>query len=273
MDLRGEVMKRLFAFCAIILFSTSVVFGQSTSETKTICKDSPIPEGYSIVGETQVKECPKSAWIVQRRRTPKMTNDGVVGSLNKPTAAGMDSSMNALGSPIEKLFGSPAADTASEGVKPAKPAATPQWKKIFPAKDEFSVMLPSPPEHYDGAKVGAPLDLYMSAVGNDRYLLMSMKAPDVMDESQQKQALDGFSAGFMNAMKRRENTLDNTKLTFDRDINIIGLLGKQFSVETPEGKGTFRVYVSKQRLYFLGAIGSSNSDVFKFLDSFRLVPR
>lgn len=269
-------MKRLFAFSTFILIFSSIAFGQSSAETRTICKESPVPEGYSIVGETQVKECAKSAWIVQRRRTPKLTNDGAVGSLNRATVAGMGSPVNAMESPIEKLFG-PSTTTSSEGsiesVKPGKPVTTAQWKKVFPAKDEFSVMLPSTPEHYDGTKVGAPLDLYMSTVGNDRYLLMSMKAPGVMDESQQKQALDGFSAGFMNSMKLRTNALDNTKLTFDRDINILGLLGKQFSVETPEGKGTFRVYVSKQRLYFLGAVGASNTDVYKFLDSFKLMPR
>ncbi len=266
-------MKRLFAFSAFIFILSSVALAQSPPETKVICKDSPVPEGYVIVGETPSKDCSREAWLVQRRRTPKLTNDGVVGSLNRSSGSRVGSEVSGMDSPLDKLFGATAAASTTDTAKSVKPATTAQWKKIFPPKDEFSVMVPSTPEYYDGAKVGAPLDLYMSAVGNDRYLLMSMKAPNVMDESQQRQALDGFSAGFMNSMKRRQDMADNTKLTFDRDLNIMGLVGKQFSVESPEGKGAFRVYVSKQRLYFLGVIGASTSDVYKFLDSFKLVSR
>lgn len=255
-------MKRLFAFTALVFILAPVVSAQISSESKVVCKDSPVPEGYVIVGETQVKECTKQAWVVQKRRTPKMTNDGVVGNLNRTQIQGMES-------PLEKLL-SPGA--SSNDTKAAKPVPTSQWKKIFPAKDEFSVLLPTTPEHYDGEKVGAPLDIYMAAAGNDRYILMSMKAPSEMNDGQRQQALSGFSAGFMSSMQRHQNNpFDNTRLTFDKDINIMGLVGKQFSIESTEGKGAFRVYVSKQRLYFLGAVGSSKSDVYKFLDSFKLV--
>ncbi len=256
-------MKRLFAFSAVILGLSAVAFAQTPSDTKVICKDSPLPEGYIIVGDTQSKECSKQAWIV-KRRTPKMTNDGVVGSLNR-------SPIQSVESPLDKLLSSNISPAGND-LKPAKPG-TSQWKKIFPPKDEFSVMLPATPEHYDGAKQGAPVDIYMSAVGNERYMLMSMKAPNEMDDAQRQLALAGFSKGFMSSMERQQSAMDTARLTFDKDINMMGLVGKQFSIESAEGKGAFRVYVSKQRLYFLGAVGASNSDTYKFLDSFKLLAR
>jgi hypothetical protein len=261
-------MNRLFAFSAFIFVLSTVAYGQTTSETKVICKGVPLPPGFSIVGDTQSKECPNQAWIIQRRRTPKMTNDGVVGSLNRAPKQDIES-------PLDKLLGSNSGTVNNEAkneVKSVKPASS-QWKKILPAKDEFSVMLPTTPEHYDGAKQGAPVDFYMAGSGSERYMLMSMKAPNEMDDRQRQLALAGFSKGFTTSMDRRQDPMDGAKLTFDKDINIMGLVGKQFLIESPEGKGAFRVYVSKQRLYFLGAVGASNSDTYKFLDSFKLTAR
>ena len=89
-------MKRLFAFAVLFTALSAIAFAQTPSETKTICKDAPVPEGYVIIGETPAKECAKHAWIVQRRRTPRMTNDGVSGSLNRAPIPAMESPLDKL---------------------------------------------------------------------------------------------------------------------------------------------------------------------------------
>ena len=84
-------MKCLFAFLSLIFIFSPLTLAQTPPETRIVCKDTAIPEGYFVVGETESKDCANQAWIVQKRRTPKMTNDGVLGNLNKVPTQGIES--------------------------------------------------------------------------------------------------------------------------------------------------------------------------------------
>jgi hypothetical protein len=66
-------MKHLLIIVFALALSVSSS-AQNSGTTKTICKNEPLPSGYTIVGEAESSDCPNKAWVI-RKRTPKLVLD------------------------------------------------------------------------------------------------------------------------------------------------------------------------------------------------------
>lgn len=62
-----EILNKHFVIPALVLIACLSFSAAAQVETKVICKDAPLPQGYKIVRESPAETCPgKKGWIIQK---------------------------------------------------------------------------------------------------------------------------------------------------------------------------------------------------------------
>lgn len=57
---------RSFAYCIISLTLAAAAAGQTARRAVKICRGVPIPEGYTVVGDTTSPDCPRGAYLIKQ---------------------------------------------------------------------------------------------------------------------------------------------------------------------------------------------------------------
>src|SRR5262249_457403 len=137
------------------------------------------------------------------------------------------------------------------------------FKEFTSEEGKFSILMPGDPERKTQRIRGLEMVMYGMNVKNGAYVVGYMDAPG------RPLSLDGAIQNVTNE--------HNGKISSTKDFTLEGYTGKEFEIESKEPKGYIsgRVIVVKDRLYTFQAAGTnaklSNSDVRKFLDSFKLL--
>jgi hypothetical protein len=111
-------MKKIISIVVITLAVSVLSSSQTTNGTQTVCKGGAIPEGYTIIGESESPNCPNKAWVIKQRGTPKLTMQEPLRNTAAPppedrTGAASSSSAPANDSAVE--FAKRAFQLLSEG--------------------------------------------------------------------------------------------------------------------------------------------------------------
>jgi hypothetical protein len=158
-------MKKVF-FLGIVLFFSSVALGQSRTEERTICKGTPVPQGYSIVGETSSRDC-QSAWLVKRNKTPTLTNE------------------------------------FKSSVLPPKAL---EWQPFTSSKGDFSILMPGFPEGGATTVNNVSVDMYLVSVNKSAYVVISMPIETQDNQPASHDAfVKGFFDGIKNFVEAANN--------------------------------------------------------------------
>jgi hypothetical protein len=91
-------MKNTIAIVALTLTVSALASSQTAKGTQTICKGEAIPQGYTIIGESESPNCPNNAWVIKQKGTPKLTMQEPQRSVAAPNSEQKADGVEASGS-------------------------------------------------------------------------------------------------------------------------------------------------------------------------------
>lgn len=153
-----------------------------------------------------------------------------------------------------------------------------EWQKFSPQGGNFSVLLPDLPKDvsqtFNSSIEQVQSHMYARETSEVEYLVGYVDFTSLPNDSKKSKSL-------LDMM--RDNTLKKQGgwLTTDKDISIANYPGREMEIDTIEGSYYDRIFLVSQRLYLLTAYvpnsailaanGSQEGNVFKFLNSFKLM--
>ncbi len=245
-------MCRILTICALSLSLSFIANSQTITDTQTICKGSPIPADYSIVGETDSKNCANQAWIIRKKFNP--SKDGK--AMEKKPAPKMAQGGESVNSnSVDK-----------EGEKQWKSLY--QWQLFTPPTKDFSVLTPGKPFQKTSLENGSTYNFYFTLADRIVYFFASGVGTKPLRGNFIKEG-DEAVKDIFEMLKELGVGGD---LFFDRKINTNGFVGKQFKNISSVVPCLFRYYAKGKRVYMIAVVGSDDKDVHvnKFLTSFKL---
>lgn len=147
-----------------------------------------------------------------------------------------------------------------------KNTSTLSWVKVSPIGDVFSVALPSNPtrRRFEASNVNSARGwIYNLAEGGIIYSVLSLDY------------LPGWVDSDADPEESLRQVINNgdVNINFQREEKISKYSGRQYPFSTSDGdSGLMRVYLTKQRVYVLAALGTimDSTSIKRFLDSFKI---
>ncbi len=146
------------------------------------------------------------------------------------------------------------------------------WQRVAPVGHSFTISMPTRAVEafrwIPTAQGSIPVRVYYSLDGGKRFVLAAFfrTNPDSVP------ALSSYER-FLTTIEQSFKGGEIAKsLTFDRDVSLHGVTGKQYRVKLAEYPGVARFLATEEAFYALMVIGAeeSDSDVARFLSSFEL---
>ena len=151
-------------------------------------------------------------------------------------------------------------------------AQTEPWQRIAPIGYSFTILMP------ERASVAhrriqvsdqdsIPVAVYQSVTGGKRYAVVALLKPSP-DTVPALSSYEKFTAAMERSFKSNERP---ESLTFERDVSLEGVSGKQYRLKIGEYPGVACFLGTREAFYALVVIGAeeSDKDVDRFLSSFR----
>jgi hypothetical protein len=254
-------MNRILALCALILALPFLVKGQTITDTQTICKGTPIPTGYSIIGETDSKNCPNQAWIVRKKFNPAIDS---LSTEKKPAPKMRQGGESATSGTVDK-----------ESQKQWQSLY--QWQTYTSPDEGMSVMVPGKPFKELHTKNTMTHTTYTLIADKVFYIFGSTvdsrtKSVTASEDAKTRKQIDAEIRDLVEVFKQYDAP---TELFFDRTVSVNGFVGKQYRTISTSLPCVLRYYLKGKRAFFVFVIGSDDRDanVSRFLNSFKFTKK
>lgn len=170
--------------------------------------------------------------------------------------------------------------TAQAAACPVQGAS--EWILVAPAGEGFSIRMPVKPEEQTD-RVPLMGNTYQMRLytGVDEasgliYMVAMQEFPSVAGVLEPSKRLERFMAGFKEGLAKSLDAVPGTKLELmpERDLDLKGHLGRQYTLSFAESRGLVRAFDASPRMYVLLVLGADerNSSVGRFFDSFEITP-
>jgi hypothetical protein len=254
-------MNRLLVLCALILTLPLWLKSQTITDTQTICKGTPIPEGYSIIGETDSKRCANQAWIIRKKYNPATDS---LSTEKKPAPKMRQGGESATSGTLDK-----------ESQKQWQ--ALYQWQTFASPNEGISVMVPGKPFKEVHTKNDMTHTTYTVIADRIYYIFGSAidgrtRSASTRDDAKARKEIDAEIRDLIEAMKEYGIP---SQLFFDRKVSANGFIGKQFKTIATSLPCVLRYYLKGKRAFFIFVVGSDDKDVNvnRFLTSFKFTKK
>lgn len=153
----GQKLLLPLASVLTLLISTLPLAGQGTRGGVKICRDVPIPDGYTIVGETTSPNCPAGAYLLKREAAPPPQTARRSVQPAPPAAATPQTDQRLRRAPTPRVL--------SSAPLPAEP---PQTEEARPRPELRGALLDQDaPLRPAGERVGAAVDAPLEVDENE----------------------------------------------------------------------------------------------------------
>jgi hypothetical protein len=254
-------MSRVLLLCAFVLSLPLFVKGQTITDTQTLCKGTPIPTGYSIIGETDSKNCPNQAWIIRKKYNPAIDS---LSTEKKPAPkmrqGGESATSGVVDKEIQKQWQS-----------------LYQWQAFAPPNEGMSVMVPGKPFRQLHTKNAMTHITYTLIAEKIFYIFGSTvdgrtKGVSASEDAKNRKEIDAEIRDLVEVLKEYDAP---TQLFFDRTVSTNGFVGKQYRTISTSLPCVLRYYLKGKRAFFIFVLGSDEKDVnvSRFLNSFKFTKK
>jgi hypothetical protein len=161
------------------------------------------------------------------------------------------------------------------------PQGAAEWVLVAPAGEGFSIRMPVKPEEQTD-RVPMMGNTYQMRLytGVDEsnglvYMVGMQEFPTVAGVLEPTRRLERFMAGFKDGLAKSIGAAGvKLELTPERDLDLKGHLGRQYTLSVAESRGLVRAFDATSRMYVLFVMGADerNSSVGRFFNSFEITP-
>jgi hypothetical protein len=252
-------MSRILLVCAFVFSLPLFIKGQTITDTQTLCKGTPIPTGYTIVGETDSKSCPNQAWIIKKKYNPAIDS---LSTEKKPAPKMRQGGESATSGTVDK-----------ESQKQWQSLY--QWQTYTSPEEGMSVMVPGKSFRELHTKNTMTHTTYTLIADKVFYIFGSTidsRTRSASDDAKTRKEIDAEIRDLVEVFKRYDAP---TELFFDRNVSVNGFVGKQYRTISTSIPCVLRYYVKGKRAFFIFVLGSDEKDanVSKFLNSFKFTKK
>jgi len=156
-----------------------------------------------------------------------------------------------------------------------------EWILVAPAGEGFSIRMPVKPEEQTdrvpmmGNTYQMRLYTGVDEASGLLYMVVMQEFPSVAGVLEPSKRLERFMTGFKEGLAKSMGTAGvKLELMPERDLDLKGHLGRQYTLSFAESRGLVRVFDAGPRMYVLLVMGGDerNSSVGRFFDSFEITP-
>lgn len=156
-----------------------------------------------------------------------------------------------------------------------------EWILVAPAGEGFSIRMPLKPEEQTDQVpfMGNTYQMRLYTSVDDRnglvYMVGMQEFPSVAGVLEPTKRLEQFMSGFKDGLAKSMGTAGvKLELIPERDLDLKGRLGRQYTLSLAESRGLVRAFDATSRMYILFVMGADerNSSVGRFFESFEIMP-
>jgi len=161
------------------------------------------------------------------------------------------------------------------------PQGASEWILVAPAGEGFSIRMPvKPQEQTDRVPMMGNTYQMRLYTGVDEasglvYMVAMQEFPSLAGVLEPSKRLERFMSGFQEGFAKSLGAVGvKPELTSDRDLDLKGHLGCQYTLSLGESRGLVRAFDGSLRMYVLLVLGGDerSSSVARFFDSFEITP-
>lgn len=156
---------------------------------------------------------------------------------------------------------------------------TGDWQLVAPPGEGFSVRMPGKPEAenttypINGEHYRSHMYTFADPATRQYYLVVMQEFPKIVEAlrpaDRMEHFMSGFVSGFKQSLAASMGGMPTVDMKLERELNLKGRGGRQYSLAINETKGLLRAYDGASRMYMLLILGGEKSAaVNRFLDSF-----
>ncbi|MFN2515704.1 MAG: hypothetical protein ABR556_05775 [Pyrinomonadaceae bacterium] len=161
------------------------------------------------------------------------------------------------------------------------PQGASEWILVAPAGEGFSIRMPVKPEE-ETDRVPLMGNTYQMRLytGVDEasgliYMVAMQEFPSLAGSLKPAERLEQFMTGFKEGLAKSIGAAGvKLELMPERDLDLKGHLGRQYTLSLAESRGLVRAFDATTRMYILLVMGGDerNSSIGRFFDSFEITP-